>query len=501
MEPDPLSARSHWAAGTVGTTCMGGLFLVSLVMAAGAFDFFQPVQPPRAVQVMASVAGLATHPADLSKVLERCVEEGVEWAELPVVRSDDGRRLRVVGPHGLEAGLGEILQLASGRLNLCLDVPDAQVTDVAREILNVRMERQVMVRGTRDGLRRVRAGFGMRVAFQVRAASVGDAGIWEGLSDVQRPDAVEFGPGLVPSRATRDSLRRSGIRVQLGCEVSREGPEGWLPVVDVAPEWIRTVLPEEYLAWHGRRRVAASRPRISFHRGAGLHAPENTLPAFAKAARMGADFIEFDVRSTRDGGHYLLHDGRLDRTTSGRGPIAEVLSAEVDRLDAGSWWGTGFAGVRVPTLEAFLAETDPSIGLYLDAKAMEPEAVARVARVPGVRKRLVVYQAPAYLERLRALDPGIRLLPPLRRAEDLEPLVSRLRPYGVDAAWEVLSAGLIQRCHEQGVQVFSDALGGNETLDRYREAIRWGIDVIQTDHPLRVLRAMELELGFRGDGE
>jgi glycerophosphoryl diester phosphodiesterase len=157
--------------------------------------------------------------------------------------------------------------------------------------------------------------------------------------------------------------------------------------------------------------------------------------------------------------------------------------------------------VRVPTLEAFLAGTDPSLGLYLDAKAIEPEAVVRVARLPGVRERLVVYQAPSYLERLRGLDPGIRLLPPLRRAEDLEPLVSQLRPYGVDAAWEVLSAGLIQRCHEQGVRVFSDALGGNETLDRYREAIRWGIDVIQTDHPLRVLRAMELEVGVRREGE
>jgi glycerophosphoryl diester phosphodiesterase len=43
------------------------------------------------------------------------------------------------------------------------------------------------------------------------------------------------------------------------------------------------------------------------------------------------------------------------------------------------------------------------------------------------------------------------------------------------------------------VQVFSDALGAHESIEHYRRAIRDGIDVIQTDYPLRVLRAIELE--------
>jgi glycerophosphoryl diester phosphodiesterase len=45
------------------------------------------------------------------------------------------------------------------------------------------------------------------------------------------------------------------------------------------------------------------------------------------------------------------------------------------------------------------------------------------------------------------------------------------------------------------VRVFSDALGEHERLDDYRQAIRWGIDLIQTDHPLRLMRAIELEAG------
>ena len=64
--------------------------------------------------------------------------------------------------------------------------------------------------------------------------------------------------------------------------------------------------------------------RVTCHRGASRYAPENTLPAFEKAYRLHADFVEFDVRPSSQGTYFLLHDGRLDRTTNGRGPIREA---------------------------------------------------------------------------------------------------------------------------------------------------------------------------------
>ena len=50
----------------------------------------------------------------------------------------------------------------------------------------------------------------------------------------------------------------------------------------------------------------------------------------------------------------------------------------------------------------------------------------------------------------------------------------------------------IDRCHARGIKVFSDAIGPNESVASYRRAILDGIDLIQTDHPVRVLRAIEL---------
>ena len=67
-----------------------------------------------------------------------------------------------------------------------------------------------------------------------------------------------------------------------------------------------------------------------------------------------------------------------------------------------------------------------------------------------------------------------------------------MEPYAVDVDWRILSKDLIARCHAGGIKVFSDALDENEQIKEYSKAMDWGIDLIQTDHPLRVMRAIEL---------
>ena len=92
---------------------------------------------------------------------------------------------------------------------------------------------------------------------------------------------------------------------------------------------------------------------------------------------------------------------------------------------------------------------------------------------------------------MKALEPKVRGLPPLRRAAQFEQ-VAAIDPYGFDTEWTILSPELIEKAHKAGSKVFSDAMGANEKVEQYQKAIGWGIDVIQTDHPLRVLRAIEL---------
>ena len=98
------------------------------------------------------------------------------------------------------------------------------------------------------------------------------------------------------------------------------------------------------------------RPLVIAHRGASGTRPENTLAAFRHAVALGADMIELDVQLTRDGEVVVIHDTLLDRTTDGRGPVADRTLAELRRLDAGAWFDPAWTGERVPTLAEVLTE-------------------------------------------------------------------------------------------------------------------------------------------------
>lgn len=103
------------------------------------------------------------------------------------------------------------------------------------------------------------------------------------------------------------------------------------------------------LPWKGRYPVL-----VMAHRGFSGIAPENTLAAFQRAIQIGSDFIELDVRFSRDGKLVVFHDDTLERTTNGRGKVAAFSLSELKKLDAGSWFGLSFSDEKIPTLSEVL---------------------------------------------------------------------------------------------------------------------------------------------------
>ena len=90
-------------------------------------------------------------------------------------------------------------------------------------------------------------------------------------------------------------------------------------------------------------------PRVIAHRGGGSLAPENTLAAIRKGKDLGFGGVEFDVMLAADSVPVLIHDETLERTTSGRGAVAQLPSAALAALDAGSWFSSAFSGEPVPS--------------------------------------------------------------------------------------------------------------------------------------------------------
>ncbi|MFF8967925.1 glycerophosphodiester phosphodiesterase [Streptomyces sp. NPDC014995] len=116
---------------------------------------------------------------------------------------------------------------------------------------------------------------------------------------------------------------------------------------------------------HDARGIGA-RPEVIAHRGASAQAPENTLAAVDAAAGLRVRWVENDVQRTKDGALVVIHDDSLRRTTDveevfpGRAPwqVKDFTAAEIAQLDAGSWFGSAYAGARVPTLKEYLRRVE-----------------------------------------------------------------------------------------------------------------------------------------------
>lgn len=111
------------------------------------------------------------------------------------------------------------------------------------------------------------------------------------------------------------------------------------------------------------------KPIIYAHRGAKGYRPENTMAAFKLAMEMGADGIETDIHLSKDGYLVLIHDEKVDRTTTKKGYIKDMTLDQIKLLDAGSKFSEEFAGEEIPTLEELIILTkDTDIILNIEIK-------------------------------------------------------------------------------------------------------------------------------------
>lgn len=107
------------------------------------------------------------------------------------------------------------------------------------------------------------------------------------------------------------------------------------------------------------------------HRGASALAPENTLASFEKAIELGFDYIELDVRLSKDKQLVVIHDANVMRTTDGEGLIEDLTVKEIKKLDAGSWFSPAYAGERIPLLNEVLKEVSGKTGIIIEMKSPE----------------------------------------------------------------------------------------------------------------------------------
>lgn len=235
------------------------------------------------------------------------------------------------------------------------------------------------------------------------------------------------------------------------------------------------------------------------HRGASAYAPENTLAAFRRAAELGADVVEFDVRVAADGVPVVFHDAVVDRLTDGTGTVNNLTVAELQALDAG-------AGEHIPTLnEAIECCMDEGLGMYMELKAGEAvRPVVDAIRQYGIHAWVVVGSfRPDWVAGVKLLDPGIRTAV-LFGATNVDPvqLARAVNAEYVHPCWESLSPEphtlltpeWIRRVRAAGLGIICWPEERPAAVAALR---RLGVDGICSNMPDRLLQRLE---GWKVEG-
>ncbi len=246
------------------------------------------------------------------------------------------------------------------------------------------------------------------------------------------------------------------------------------------------------------------------HRGFRGAYPENTMPAFQKAAELGVDGLETDIHQTKDGVLVVCHDETVDRTTNGSGLIKEMTLAELQRLDAGYRWtadnGRTYPhrgqGITIPTLEE-LFTAFPQFWINVDIKQSSPPIVtpfvAMIRQFNMADKMMVGSFDTETVRQFRQQCPEVAAAasePEARRLVILSKLgLGRFYRGQAQAMqlpeWNgrlhIITPRFVKDAHQAGTAVHVWTV--NETADMQR-LIRIGVDGIITDFPNKMLKLL-----------
>ncbi|MGF7186032.1 glycerophosphoryl diester phosphodiesterase [Desulfitispora alkaliphila] len=231
------------------------------------------------------------------------------------------------------------------------------------------------------------------------------------------------------------------------------------------------------------------------HRGSAGLFPENTLVGFKRALGLGVRAFEFDVQLSHDGVPVLCHDSTVDRTTDGTGRVADYTWAQLQQLDAGSWFAKEYSEESVPSLEQVLNLLS---GYKNDGLLVNIELKNGPVFYSGLDQAILnlINQFDIYdctiissfdhmaLKKIRELDADVKV-GVITASGIINPVEYMVRckidSYSYHPLWYFVTEKLIVNCKEKGIKVYPYTVNDKKEINQLWD---WGVDGIITDYPV-----------------
>jgi glycerophosphoryl diester phosphodiesterase len=229
------------------------------------------------------------------------------------------------------------------------------------------------------------------------------------------------------------------------------------------------------------------------HRGDHTAAPENTLKAFQDAIATGVDFVEVDVRSSKDGELVVMHDATVNRMTEARGKVEEFTLQELKKLTVADKQRPELGKHSVPTFAEVLDVCKGKMGIYIDFKGGDVAKAWRMIRDRQMESRVIVYinepdQYPAWRAQAPSVPLMVSLPDSVRDEGSYKKFHQAVNADIMDGGFEDYTPELVKAVNRNGQVVWVDVQSKNEDAAHWNKVLALGVQGMQTDHPRELVR-------------
>lgn len=223
------------------------------------------------------------------------------------------------------------------------------------------------------------------------------------------------------------------------------------------------------------------------HRGDHTNAPENTLLAYQHAIKNGADYVEIDLRTTKDSQLVIMHDASLTRMTGVNAKVKDLVYDSIKTLNVRDINHPEWASQMIPSFQEVLQLCKGKINIYLDFKEASVQQAFKAIVTNKMEKHVVVYiNQPQQLIDWKRIAPNMPLMISLPATITSKAMMdSVLTKYPIDILdgnYNEYNLETVQAARDKRVPIWADIQGKDEDK-HWQAALALGIDGLQTDHP------------------